>query len=727
MIVHTGDTLDVVHEVVFRAWPQMANWLEEARADIMLERDLRAAARSWDADGRSDDDVLRGGRLHAAAEWAARCDHVPALVSDLIAASHEWTERDNRAIREQLVREQRGRRRLRGALVAASLLIVVAVVVGLLALDNSRRADRQRDRADAAAIQAAQAADAADAAAADASDAADLAEQRRSDAEAARTEAEDARTEAVAQERITAQAALVNAAVAVRDGRRDLAALLAIEAHRRSPSAATENALFGLFTQFPGIGPTVEFADGAVAGTYLMLLPDGETIAAASESGAVRLIDVATGRRVGLLETGADHPAGGWSEYFAATPDSRLLAVSISVGMSGSDAQSANLSVWNVATQEAVFKGVELPTLIGSLALSADGGLLAVAGGEEGRTLILDATSGEVLRELEPIPRPDDATYFTNTVAVAFMSDDRLIVTSQAGQIRIVDPHTGAELQRFEGPRETAEGMAILAPDESWLLTSGARGVMRYDLPSGAPAWGAPSDQVCQSSTSAVAPIGLLLCVEAGGRVTTIDLATGGLVPARFEGMTGAVGNAATPDGSTVIVFGDQRYSLWRTDGSGLVNRVLARSDTPFIAGYTNDGSRLLLDTEGDDGPAVEIVDASTGEVVDRIAGASMVHATQTPERVIMRFADGRVGWYDLAARGPTGTAVDTGFEPAGIVATADGAIAWDFDGRVVALDLSQGRLLDLRDRRPVVAGRGGSGRTPVHQHIPQQRGAAAP
>ena len=81
-----------------------------------------------------------------------------------------------------------------------------------------------------------------------------------------------------------------------------------------------------------------------------------------------------------------------------------------------------------------------------------------------------------------------------------------------------------------------------------------------------------------------------------------------------------------------MIVFGDQRYSLWRTDGSGLVNRVLARSDTPFIAGYTADGSRLLLDAEGDDGPAVEIVDASTGEVVDRIAGASMVHPTQTPD-----------------------------------------------------------------------------------------------
>ena len=70
LVARTGDEVDVVHEVVFRAWPQMVAWLEEARADLTLERDLRAAARSWDAEGRSDDDVLRGGRLQAAADWA---------------------------------------------------------------------------------------------------------------------------------------------------------------------------------------------------------------------------------------------------------------------------------------------------------------------------------------------------------------------------------------------------------------------------------------------------------------------------------------------------------------------------------------------------------------------------------------------------------------------------------------------------------------------------------
>src|SRR4029078_3643096 len=98
----------------------------EAALDRALERDLRIAARTWDANGRSDDDVLRGTRLAMATEWSARFDHVSPLVTELVDASRDWAERDNRAIRAQLEREQRGRRRLRSALVASCLLLVLA-------------------------------------------------------------------------------------------------------------------------------------------------------------------------------------------------------------------------------------------------------------------------------------------------------------------------------------------------------------------------------------------------------------------------------------------------------------------------------------------------------------------------------------------------------------------------------------------------------------------------
>ncbi len=141
LVTRAGDAVEVVHEVVFRAWPQMATWLEEARSDLTLERDLRAAARSWETQGRSDDDVLRGTRLQAATDWAQRRRDVPAAISELIDASREWAEHDDRAIRDQLAREQRSKRRLRGALVAASVLLVVAVAGGVLFLRQRNEAE----------------------------------------------------------------------------------------------------------------------------------------------------------------------------------------------------------------------------------------------------------------------------------------------------------------------------------------------------------------------------------------------------------------------------------------------------------------------------------------------------------------------------------------------------------------------------------------------------------
>src|SRR5262249_24350440 len=93
-------------------------------------------------------------RFHAAAAWAARHEHTPALIADLIEASRDWAERDDRAVRAQLARERKSRRRLRSALVAASVLLVVAILGGVLAVANSRRAESQRRRADTAADEA---------------------------------------------------------------------------------------------------------------------------------------------------------------------------------------------------------------------------------------------------------------------------------------------------------------------------------------------------------------------------------------------------------------------------------------------------------------------------------------------------------------------------------------------------------------------------------------------
>ena len=225
---------DVVHEIVFRAWPQMVEWLEEARADLVLERDLRASARAWDAQGRSDDDVLRGARLHAAADWSARTDHPPPLVIELHRGEPGGGRSRRAGVRAQLRRERRGRRRLRVALALASILLLVAATGGVLAVRNSRQAEHERDRADAATV---------------------VADGQHADAERERDRADAATVVADGQR---ADAELDRLVAESRNNRdRDLALslLLAVEAHRRTDSAATRGALLDAMTHNSTPGP----------------------------------------------------------------------------------------------------------------------------------------------------------------------------------------------------------------------------------------------------------------------------------------------------------------------------------------------------------------------------------------------------------------------------------------------------------------------------------------
>ncbi|HET7488345.1 MAG TPA: BTAD domain-containing putative transcriptional regulator [Acidimicrobiales bacterium] len=146
-VVQRGEAeVDVVHEVVFGAWPQLAGWLEEVRAELVLHRDLRAASRSWEAGGRSDDDLYRGARLAAASELVASHGEVEPLVSEFVEASRREADRaaDERA-RHQAVAHRRLRRML--SLVAG--LLVVALVASALAVRQTSRSTTAAAHADA--------------------------------------------------------------------------------------------------------------------------------------------------------------------------------------------------------------------------------------------------------------------------------------------------------------------------------------------------------------------------------------------------------------------------------------------------------------------------------------------------------------------------------------------------------------------------------------------------
>ena len=64
--------LEVSHEALIREWPRLADWLHEAREDILLQQTISEDATSWQVRGKSKDHLYRGPQLVEAKAWSRR-------------------------------------------------------------------------------------------------------------------------------------------------------------------------------------------------------------------------------------------------------------------------------------------------------------------------------------------------------------------------------------------------------------------------------------------------------------------------------------------------------------------------------------------------------------------------------------------------------------------------------------------------------------------------------
>ena len=129
-------TVEVAHEALLREWPRLRGWLEEDAQGRRLHRRLSDAARDWDADGRDPGELYRGARLASALDWAA--DHE----LELNATERAFLDDSRRA-------SGRAQRRLRAVLAGVAALLVLAVIAGVVALDQRGNARAQATAADA--------------------------------------------------------------------------------------------------------------------------------------------------------------------------------------------------------------------------------------------------------------------------------------------------------------------------------------------------------------------------------------------------------------------------------------------------------------------------------------------------------------------------------------------------------------------------------------------------
>ena len=506
------------------------------------------------------------------------------------------------AAEERTRTRERQNRRLRRSLVGLGVVTILALIAGLIAVVQSNRADDQAVEAKTQAALAAQQSVDADTQRA-------VADEQRSG------RGQDAADEATAAEADTAFVNLANTSILERGNRQDLAALLAIEAYRIDPERS-RSALFSTFTRnvgFLGYRPL----DGAKAVVGIVPLPDGTDALGALDGGRLVRFDIATGSvKQALDPIHSDDGPLDERTMLRLSGDGRVAALAVQ----GSDALT--WQAYDVTSGEPIAAPVAVPFAtdgtfpsgtgpiapFGDASLSADGGLLAIAGGVRGRVLVFRTADGSIVGTADLPPPPDDWSIPAHTASVLFDTDNTLYVGVPDGQVLTIDPSAATngqlnELTRFPGARWSTEyGLRLGSSDDGarYLITFGSGAVSRIDLPAGTTAWTnlsgsenvpvepegempretlVPCRDVVVSSASRH-----LYCADDFGSVFEQEVSTGARTPRLFDRQTGVTGPLAlTVDQHELLAssYSNPAVALWRLDGSGPIQRVIASDQGP--------------------------------------------------------------------------------------------------------------------------------------------------